>query len=125
MLLYIYIYIYIFSASASSYENVFLTIATPTDVLHITGLKHGKVASGIKLTIIIWMIFDIHTFVLSHLKSCIMFIYIRNKILSYMVALYSRPNGKHAKLQRCRSMHHVLVKVRHEPMLGRKHDIPK
>ena len=42
-----------------------------------------------------------------------------------MVSLYSRPNGKHAKLQRCRSMHHVLVRVRHEPMLGRKHDFTK
>ena len=42
-----------------------------------------------------------------------------------MVYLYSRPNGKHVKLQTCRSMHHVLVRVRHEPMLGIKHDFTK
>ena len=65
----IYIYIYIFSARTSRYGNVFLNIATPTDVLHITGREPGKNASGMKLTIIIWMIFDIHTFVLSHLKN--------------------------------------------------------
>ena len=61
-----YIYIYIFSARTSRYGNVFPNIATPTDVLHITGLESGKISSGMKLTIIIWMIFDIHTFVLSH-----------------------------------------------------------
>ena len=59
-------YIYIFSARTSRYGNVFLNIATPTDVLHITGLERGQISSGMKLTIIIWMIFDIHTFVLSH-----------------------------------------------------------
>ena len=36
-------------------------IATPTDVLRITGLEHGKFASGMKLTNIIWIIFGIHT----------------------------------------------------------------
>ena len=36
-----------------------------------------------------------------------------------MVSLYSRPNGIHAKLERCRSMHHVLVRLQHEPILGR------
>ena len=62
--IYIYIYIYI-SARTSRYGNVFLNIATPTDVLHKTGLEPGKISSGMKLTIIIWIISDIHTFVLS------------------------------------------------------------
>ena len=72
-------YIYIFSVQELAVMETFsLNIATPTDVLHITGLESGKMSSGMKLTIIIWMIFYIHTFVLSHLKkiSCIMLIYI-------------------------------------------------
>ena len=83
MLLYVYIYLYIFSARTCRYGNVFLNIATPTDVLHITGLESGKISSGMNLTITIWIIFDIHTFVLSHLKklNCIMLVYIRNTIL--------------------------------------------
>ena len=60
------IYIYIFSARTSRYGNVFVNIATPTDVLHITGLEPGKISTGLKLTISIWMIFDIHAFVQSH-----------------------------------------------------------
>ena len=47
----IYIYIYIFSARTSSYGNVFLNIVTPTDVLHITGLEPGKIASDMKLKV--------------------------------------------------------------------------
>ena len=39
--------------------------------------------------------------------------------------LYSRPNGKHAKLERCRRMHHVLVRVQHEQILEKKHDFTK
>ena len=41
---------------------------TYDDVLHINGLEPGKIASGMKLTIIIWMVFAIHTFVLSYFK---------------------------------------------------------
>ena len=39
-----------------------------------------------------------------------------------MVSLYSRANGKHAKLERFRRMHHVLVRVQHKHISGRKHD---
>ena len=62
----VFLYIYIFSVVTISYRDVFLNLATPTDVLHITGLEPGKIASGMKLTQHHWMIFDIHTFVLSH-----------------------------------------------------------
>ena len=37
-------------------------IATPTDVLHITGRERVKFASGMKLTNTIWIICGKHTF---------------------------------------------------------------
>ena len=37
-----------------------------TNVLGIYGMEHGKFASGMKLTNIIWMIFGMHTFVSSY-----------------------------------------------------------
>ena len=61
------LYIEIFSARTCNYWDVVCpTIATPTDVLIITGLEHRKIVSGMKLTNIIWMLFCIHTFVLSY-----------------------------------------------------------
>ena len=40
-------------------------------------------------------------------------------------SLYSRPNGKHAKLERFKSMHHVLVRVQYEQIPGRKYYFTK
>ena len=57
------LYIYIFSARTSSYWDVFQNITTPIDVLYITWLEPGKLASSMKLTNIIWVIFGIYTFV--------------------------------------------------------------
>ena len=37
-------------------------IATPTDVLSINQLEHGKFDTGMKLANIIWMIFGTSTF---------------------------------------------------------------
>ena len=65
----LYIYIYIFSARTSSYGNVFLNIVTPTDVLHITGLEPGKIASDMKLSNIIWIIFGMYTFYVIYLYT--------------------------------------------------------
>ena len=46
----VFLYIYIVSAVTISYRDVFLNMAIQTDVLHITGLEPGKIASGMKLT---------------------------------------------------------------------------
>ena len=41
---------------------VCMNIATPTDVLSINELEHGKFDTGMTLSNIIWMIFGIPTF---------------------------------------------------------------